>query len=231
MAEKRMFSKKITNSDAFLDMPLSAQCLYFHLNMEADDDGFVNNPKKTMRFIGANEDDMKLLITKRFVLVFESGVIVIKHWRMNNTLKSDRYKPTDYQEEFALLGLKTNKSYTWKQIGSKMVPQNRLDKNRLDKKSIESEIKIKEQNKQIKEVNKRNKYGEYKHVLLSEEQHTRLIQDYGTDLINEYIKKIDEYIQLKGKGYKDYNLAIRKWLANDNKVKSSEKGSMYETWE
>lgn len=112
MPEKRMFTKKITESDAFLEMPLSAQCLYFHLNMYADDDGFINAPKKVIRMIGASEDDMKLLIAKRFVLVFESGVIVIKHWRMHNTLQNDRYHPTDYQEEYRQLRLKDNKSYS-----------------------------------------------------------------------------------------------------------------------
>lgn len=114
MAEKRMFTMKIIDSDAFLEMPLTAQALYFHLNMRADDDGFVNNPKKICRLIGAREDDLKLLILKAFVLVFESGVIVIKHWRMNNTLRQDRYRPTDYQEELQMLGIKDNKSYTWK---------------------------------------------------------------------------------------------------------------------
>ena len=79
MAEKRMFTKKIVDSDAFLDMPLSTQALYFHLNMQADDDGFVNNPKKIQRVIGASADDLKLLIAKRFVLGFESGIIVVKH--------------------------------------------------------------------------------------------------------------------------------------------------------
>lgn len=118
MPEKRMFTKKVTESDAFLEMPLSSQCLYFHLNMYADDDGFVNSPRKVMKMIGASEDDIKILITKNFILVFESGVIVIKHWRMHNTLQNDRYHPTDYQEEFAQIGLKSNKSYTWKQNGN-----------------------------------------------------------------------------------------------------------------
>ena len=116
MAEKRMFTKKIVDSDAFLDMPLSTQCLYFHLNMRADDDGFVNNPKKIQRMIGASEDDLKLLIAKRFVLVFENGVIVIKHWRMHNTLRKDRYNPTQYQEQMQELMLKDNGSYTEKPI-------------------------------------------------------------------------------------------------------------------
>lgn len=112
MAEKRMFAKKIIDSDAFLEMPLSAQALYFHLNMRADDDGFVNNPRRITEYVNASQDDLKILIMKRFVLCFDSGVIVIKHWRIHNTLKSDRYHPTDYQEEFAKLWIKENKAYT-----------------------------------------------------------------------------------------------------------------------
>lgn len=112
MAKKRMFSITIVDTDAFLDMPLSTQALYFHLNMRADDDGFVGNPKRIQSFIGASEDDLKLLIAKRFVLVFENGVIVIKHWRMHNTLRKDRYTPTNYLDELHSLGIKENKAYT-----------------------------------------------------------------------------------------------------------------------
>ena len=119
MADKRMFSKKITNSDAFLDMPLSAQCLYFHLNMEADDDGFVNNPKMIMRNIRATQDDMNILIMKSFVLTFDSGIIVIKHWRINNWLRSDRKKDTAYPDEMKLLAIKDNGAYTFDQTKEK----------------------------------------------------------------------------------------------------------------
>lgn len=112
MANKRMFTMSICDSDAFLDMPLSSQCLYFHLNMRADDDGFIGNPKRVIKMINASEDDLKLLLAKRFILAFESGVIVIKHWRMHNTLKGDRYKQTTYQDELKQLTLKENKSYT-----------------------------------------------------------------------------------------------------------------------
>lgn len=112
MAERRMFAKTIIDSDAFLDMPLSAQALYYHLSMRADDDGFVNNPKKIQRLIGASEDDLKLLIAKSFLIKFESGVVVIKHWRMHNYIQSDRYKKTVYQDELELLKLKDNKAYT-----------------------------------------------------------------------------------------------------------------------
>lgn len=113
MAERRMFTKKITESDAFLDMPSSTQMLYFHLSMNADDDGFVNNPKKIQRMCGAADDDFKLLLIKRFLLSFESGVIVIKHWKMHNYIQADRYKPTDYIEEKEMLGIKPNKAYTF----------------------------------------------------------------------------------------------------------------------
>lgn len=109
-----MFTQKIVDSDAFLDMPLSTQALYFHLNMRADDDGFVNNPKKIQRMIGASEDDLKLLIAKRFLLAFENGVVVIKHWRMHNLLRKDRYNPTQYQEQKEGLLLKENGAYTEK---------------------------------------------------------------------------------------------------------------------
>lgn len=113
MANKRMFTMKIVDSDAFLDMPLSAQCLYFHLNMRADDDGFVSNPRKVMRIIGANENDLTILFAKRFILGFEDGVIVIKHWRMHNTISQNRYHETAFKEEKSSLLLKSNGSYSF----------------------------------------------------------------------------------------------------------------------
>ena len=137
MAERRMFAKTIIDSDAFLDMPLSTQCLYFHLNMHADDDGFVNSPRRIMRTIGASEDDLKILIAKAFVLTFESGVIVIKHWRLHNTLQNDRYHPTDYVEERAMLDVKNNKAYTWKQNGNILETEHNITKHNLTKHSDE----------------------------------------------------------------------------------------------
>ena len=106
MAQKRMFTMKIVDSDAFLDMPLSTQCLYFHLNMRADDDGFIGNPKKIMRMIGASEDDLKILLAKRFLIIFEDSVVVVKHWWMHNTLARDRYHETSYTDEKSLLKIK-----------------------------------------------------------------------------------------------------------------------------
>ena len=98
-----MFAKTIIDSDAFLDMPLSSQALYFHLAMRADDDGFINNPKKLQRMVGCGEDDLKLLMVKKFILVFESGVIVIKHWKIHNYIRSDRYKPCIKKRKIRLL--------------------------------------------------------------------------------------------------------------------------------
>ena len=112
MAERRMFAKKIIDSDAFLDMPLSTQSLYFHLSMRADDEGFINNPKRIQRMIGASDDDCKLLIAKGFVLVFETGVIVIKHWKIHNYIQKDRFKPTICSEEKKEIVTEEDGTYT-----------------------------------------------------------------------------------------------------------------------
>lgn len=144
MAERRMFAKSIVDSDAFLDMPLSAQALYFHLSMRADDEGFVGNPRRIKAMIGASEDDLKLLILKRFVLTFQSGVLVIKHWRIHNYIQNDRWKPTTYIEERATLQFDGKKAYTEKsdtekldteciQDVSKLDTQDSIDKNSIDK--------------------------------------------------------------------------------------------------
>jgi len=112
MAQRRMFSLKITDTDAFLEMPVSSQLLYFHFNMHADDDGFVSSPRKIMKTIGCGEDDLKVLLIKRYVLGFPSGIVVIKHWRMHNLLRKDRYTETNYIEEKSLLRIKENGAYT-----------------------------------------------------------------------------------------------------------------------
>lgn len=112
MAERRMFAKSIIDSDAFLDMPLSTQALYFHLSMRADDEGFVNNPKRLIRFIGAGDDELKVLLAKKFIIGFDSGVIVIKHWKIHNYIQKDRFKESNYHDEKALLSLNENNSYT-----------------------------------------------------------------------------------------------------------------------
>lgn len=111
MAQRRMFNKKITETDLFLDMPMSAQCLYFHLNMSADDDGFIGNVKTVKRMIGASDDDLKLLMAKEFIIPFESGVVVIKDWKIHNYIRSDRYAETVYLDEKKQLSVSDNGRY------------------------------------------------------------------------------------------------------------------------
>ena len=132
MAERRMFAKTIIDSDAFLDMPLSAQALYFHLSMRADDDGFVNNPKKIQRTVGASDDDCKLLVMKRFILTFASGVIVIKHWRIHNYIQKDRYKETVYTKEKSKLYINQNNAYTDKASEGKPLIVSTMPNNTAD---------------------------------------------------------------------------------------------------
>jgi hypothetical protein len=148
MAEKRMFTKKITDGDDFISLPASAQALYLHLNQGADDDGFTKQINLAMFKAHASMDDLKLLLAKRFVLQFEGGVIVIKHWRMHNTLRKDRYVPTNYQEELSLLGVKSNGAYTFdesqmiEKCGCQVVAEglpsgcHSIDKNRLVEDSV-----------------------------------------------------------------------------------------------
>ena len=134
-----MFSLDVIDSDAFLEMPNDAQNLYFHLAMRADDDGFVNSPKKIQKIIGASDDAVKILLAKKFILAFESGVIVIKHWRMHNYIQNDRYKETNYKKEKSMLSLDDNRAYTQCiQDVSKLETQDRLElgKDRLVEASI-----------------------------------------------------------------------------------------------
>lgn len=143
MAQRRMFSPKIVSSDAFLDMPTSSRELYFQLGMYADDDGFVN-PRFVMRMTGASQDDLKVIISKRFVLPFENGVIIIKHWLINNTIRQDRYTPTVYTEQKKLLKVKENGAYTelatgWQPNGNQMAPEVKLSQVKLSQVNLERE--------------------------------------------------------------------------------------------
>lgn len=116
MAERRMFAKTIIDSDAFLDMPMSARLLYYDLSMRADDDGFVNSPKKIMRMVGATQDDLGILAMRKFIIPFESGVVVIKHWKIHNYIRKDTYNETKYKEEKATLAFDENNAYTQRDV-------------------------------------------------------------------------------------------------------------------
>lgn len=147
MAQRRMFSRKITESDQFLDMPMSSQSLYFHINMQADDDGFVGNVKTIKRMIGASDDDLKLLISKRFLIPFDTGIVVIRDWKIHNYIQKDRYTETFYKHEKAMLETTDNKQYQVMdtkciQDVSSMDTQVRLGKDRLGKDRLEIELEI-----------------------------------------------------------------------------------------
>ena len=154
-----MFCKDIVGSDAFQDMPASSQLLYFHLGMEADDDGFIGNPKKIARGIGVAVDDMKILISKKFVIIFDSGVLVIKHHRINNNWDKYNCKRTTYLEEFEQLHIKENKAYTIdKTQGIPVQSENslktvfRIEEKRIDKNKIKENTNTSEQSSQVKKV-------------------------------------------------------------------------------
>lgn len=140
MAQRRMFSKRITDTDIFTDMPLSTQCLYFHLNMNGDDDGFVDNTKRVQKMIGASEDDLRLLFAKEFLIPFESGVVVIRDWKIHNFIRKDRYQETIYIEEKSMLTTDKNGKYEY---GTPMVDhrltQDRLGEDRLGKARVDDD--------------------------------------------------------------------------------------------
>ena len=222
MAERRMFSKEIIDSDAFLDMPVSTQNLYFHLGMRADDQGFVNSPNKIMNTCKASKNDIELLVLKSFIIPFESGVVVIKHWLINNLIRADRLKPTRYQEEYAQLNVKINDAYSLtplpyvNQMTTKCQPNDRVGKDSIGKDSIvEDSI-----NNNAREEN--HLYGEYQWIKLTDSKYKKLLEDYGQALIDKTIAKLDEYLQGNGNKnkYKDFNLVIRrairdKWFGGD----------------
>lgn len=205
MAQKRMFSLSVVDTDKFLEMPISSRLLYYELGMRADDDGFVDDWKKILMFTGLKDDDMKLLIAKQFILPFESGVIVIRHWRLNNYLRNDRYKTTQYQEELKQLNIDNNNVYTMDTIG---IPGgiHSIDKNSIDK------ISIKE-----KEIYKEKEtYGEFKNVKLTKEEYAKLEK---SNLL-PYIEKLSSYMASKGKKYKSHYATILNWARHENKDKS-----------
>lgn len=225
MAERRMFAKSIVLSDAFLDMPMSARCLYFTLAMLADDDGFINSPKSIMRQCGSTSDDMNILIAKRFVLTFDSGVVVIKHWRIHNLIQKDRYRETKYLEEKSTLMLDENKAYTEAnndvypeciQDVSRPEPQVRLGKDSLGKSSVGEVIEdvpdINVGHKPPKAV--RHKYGYYKNVLLSDEDYAKLQSEFPHDYTDR-IERLSAYMASTGKSYKNHLATIRNWARKD----------------
>jgi len=171
MAERRMMSKKVIHSDDFMDLPATTKNLYFYLMIEADDDGFVNSPKRISRMIGSTDDDAKLLIAKKFIISFESGIIVVKHWRMHNYIRSDRYKETSHLKEKKELTLKDNGIYS---LGTVGIPSGSIGKVRL------GEVRLGKSSKK-----------EYK----SDKDFSLPSNKFIDDCTDDYLKNLEEYLK------------------------------------
>ena len=224
MANRRMFAKTIIDSDAFLDMPPSSQVLYFHLAMRADDDGFINNPKTIMRIVGAKDDDIKLLIAKRFIIPFESGVVVIKHWRIHNYIQKDRYTETKYIDEKNQLIINKKNGYSLKQISLLddendnvyiLDTQVRLGKDRLELGKDRLELE-----------RDKNKATRFIKPTIDEIKTFLNDQEYETDT-DRYANRFYNFYESKGwkvgkEKMKDWKAAIRGWLSRDNIKKKEE---------
>ena len=223
MAERRMFAKTIIDSDAFMDMPLSTQALYFHLSMRADDDGFINNPRKIQRMVGASEDDFKVLIAKRFLLPFDSGVVVIKHWKVHNYIQKDRYKPTIYVEERATLQLKENNVYTeciqtvynmdtQVRLGKVSLGQDRLGQSECEDTPADEQTDRRQMNLIGGSLGKNV-------VRLTDEQWDDLLDRLGLEGFNTYVERLANYIIEKNANIRSHYATILKWYEEDNAVR------------
>ena len=228
---RTMYSDQITRSDAFLSMPSSTRELYFQLLSDADNDGFIDKVKSIIRMIGASADDYNLLVFKRFLIEFESGVIVIKHWRIHNLMRMDRYKPTVYQAELAMLDLKENKAYTLKEIDINLFTQeikeistnlgsgNQMATNGCPKISKDKISKDKEENNDA--VNASLVYGEFKNVILTSEELEKLKEK--TPKYTEYIENLSAYKTSSGKKYKSDYATLLNWIRKDGGGKVNER--------
>lgn len=228
MANRRMFALTIVDSDAFLDMPPSTQNLYFHLGMRADDDGFVNNPKTITRYIGSKDDDLRLLEAKKFIISFPSGVIVLKHWRINNYLQSDRITPTKYQKEKLLLDLNKNGAYSFVKdrdinenteciqnvygvYTQSSVVESSVVKSSVGEESVKANAPTSPTVECVKTV-----YGKFKNVLLTDDQYHELQVAYPS-LYQDYIDRLDRHIGKTGRTYQDHFIVIDSWINEDKK--------------
>lgn len=207
-----MFSSDVVKTDKFLDLDLKTQALYFHLGMSADDDGFIDAPKRLLREVGAQTDDLNALIDNDYIYYF-NGVILIKHWMVNNHIRKDRYTPTMQKEYMKKVILNENNVYILDGIPDGTphgIPHDvpSIDKVSIDKNSIGKE---REEPTTKKEKETKHKYGEFKHVLLTDTQYEDLKKTYG-ETLEEHIKLLDEYIEQSGKAYKNYSLVLKGWV-------------------
>jgi len=225
MAQRRMFSLKIIDTDNFIDMPISTRLLYYDLSMRADDDGFVSSPKKIIKIIGASTDDLKLLRAKDYIIAFENGVCVIKDWRIHNYIQKDRYQRTMYTKEMEQLTTDRNRSYNinkeelstmdTKYIHSvhKMDTQVRLGKVRIGKDRINNN-KISNNKEQTSE--KKEKLLDC--VLLSASEQKKLMERFSVEGFKERVRALNDGIMSKGYKYKSHYHTILSWERKNAKT-------------
>ncbi len=237
MARKRSFALTIIDSDVFLDMPTSSRLLYYDLSMRADDEGFVNAPKKIMRMTGATEDDLRVLVTRKFLLPFETGVIVIKHWKIHNCIRNDMFHETTCIEEKSLLTedehgvyhLPENADVTYPLQGcnedvtsslqscNEDVTQYNIIKSNIIKSNL---VKSNLKQPVTKPVTKKTKLAEF--VSMTEEQHSKLVEKYGAALTARAIEILDNYKGSTGKRYKDDYRTILSWAMAEAQKRTNE---------
>lgn len=232
MANRRMFAKTIIDSDAFIDMPTSTQALYFHLSMRADDDGFINNPKSIMRIVGAKDDDLKLLVTKRFIIPFASGVVVIKHWRIHNYIQSDRYTETKYLEEKSQLFVNEKEGYSMKEIG--LFDQENNDVYTMDTQvrlgKVSLELSKSKESKDLKEIGKeKNNAKSKRFVKPTLEELVKYMEKYyipkskREPMANKFLAHYETVGWKVGKNkMMSWKSAIAGWLLRDGYIEKPE---------
>lgn len=219
MARRRMFNLDIIDTDSFIEMPQSSRLLYYELCMRADDDGFVSSPKKIQRVVGCSDDDFKVLITKRFIIPFETGIVVIRHWKIHNYIQKDRYKETLYSDEKSLLTQEENGTYKLMdtpciQNGDTGKVSIELDKynkrENIYKREKEFPDTPPEDNK--KEEEKKEPYGKFGRVKLKISEYLRLREEFGEEFIQKQIELLDEYLEMNNNKnkYTNFNLVLRK---------------------
>lgn len=221
MAERRMFTKKVTDDDNFMALSSSAQALYLHLSMCADDDGFCNQVTISMFKAHASVQDLQALLEKRYIYQFDNGVIVIKHWRMANALRKDRYTPTAFQEELSHLGIKDNGSYTWLPDGCQMVaerlPQDRLGKDRLEENSIGEVIEPQAASAPKRKVFKKPSLDDIKAYCKE--------SGYNVDA-ERFLNYYESNGWMVGRNkMKDWKATVRNWASKDKKPSQPDYGN------
>lgn len=216
MAQRRMFSRKITDTDKFIEMPATTQNLYFHLNMNADDEGFVDRVSIIQRMIGASGDDLKLLIAKGFVIPFESGVVVIRHWRIHNYIQADRFQPTIHQNEKSQIEYDETKTANIKRLGEciqnvyKADTQVRLGKDRLelDKDRLDHHLDQNDDDKNLVFKKLKEAFGEMSVNGTMVEEVERLLKQYGQELV---VLALDKTILNAGKSLRYTMSILQRW--------------------